>query len=458
MPRTLRAALTASILLGACLASVEARANGRFPGATQLVLRGKSGAITTSFGVITTADDFASTHWVCETALGYEPQQNNELGAAVFPNGAIGITGAFGLTVSSDFGCTNPKPAGPVGEYWMADISVDEKDPTSGIAMSRGPNGSTCAAELFETKDQGATWSPIGTKLPNGFCALTIDSAPSDSQRIFVSGNIDRALDDGSLRQIGQLLVSDDRGKTWTAHDVPDENLPFIGALDPIDRDTVWVRTLKGVDSGDLLVSRDAGKTFTKIATLTGKPLQFYGPTGLAVSPDGTKVAYGSLNEGLFVIEGKDGVPQKRGDFPVMCLTWNADGLYACSTPSYCGPFFIGRSNDDGKTFTPILPTLDVHGDQTTCAPSTLVAKDCPQQWATFKQRMRACGEPEDAGGGAPRDASSDVGGEPPLAPPPNIDCDCDTVATSAARPYALPLVGLVAILALARRKRRPRA
>ncbi len=321
MRRGLRAACLASVVSAAVFAPSPAEANGRFPGATQLVLRGKSGAITTSFGVVTTADAFASTHWVCETALGYEPQQNNELGAAVFPNGAIGITGAFGLTVSTNVGCDDPRPAGPVGEYWMADISVDEKDPTSGIAMSRGPNGSTCAAELFETKDQGATWSPIGTKLPNGFCALTIDSAPSDSQRIFVSGNIDRALDDGSLRQIGQLLVSDDRGKTWTAHDVPDEPLPFIGALDPIDRDTVWVRTLKGADAGDLLVTRDGGTTFTKIATLTGYPTMFYGPTGLAVSPDGTKVAYGSFNEGLFVIDGKDGVPQKRADFPVMCLT-----------------------------------------------------------------------------------------------------------------------------------------
>lgn len=447
---SIRAFATGVTLCTATLASSPAQANGRFPGAVQLVLRGNAGAITTSFGVITTANSFASTHWVCERSLGYEPTQSNELGAAVFPSGAIGITGAFGLTLSTNVGCDNPRLPGPVGQFWIADISVDEQNPTSGIVLSRGPNGSTCAGELFESTDEGATWNPVGSKLPDGFCALTVDSAPTDSQRIYVSGNVDRAIEDGSTHLVGQILVSDDRGKSWTARDIPDETLPFIGALDPIDRDTVWVRTLKGIDAGDVLVSHDAGKTFTKIATLTGYALNFYGPTGLAVSPDGSKTAFGSLNEGLFVME-RDGAPQKRSDLPILCLTWNADGLYACSAPNYCAPFFIGRSTDEGKSFTTILPSLDIEGDQTTCDPASTVARDCPQEWARFKARMRTCNDD----GGTPTDASPDAG-EPPRGPPPDIDCDCNTVTTHAARPYGLALVAVLGVSALTRRHRRP--
>ena len=36
---------------------------------------------------------------------------------------------------------------------------------------------------------------------------------------------------------------------------------------------------------------------------------------------------------------------------PVMCLTWTADGLYACSAPNLCGPFFVGLSRDDAGSF-----------------------------------------------------------------------------------------------------------
>ena len=297
---------------------------------------------------------------------------NNDLGVGIFGDGSIVLSGPAGLTISTDRTCTNPVPSGPIGGRWFADVTVDGQRTTSGLAVSRGPQGKDCGgAELFESLDAGRTWSKL-SDLPSGFCPLTVDSAPSDVLRVYVSGNV---LGADGLRLEGQILVSDDRGATWTARAVPDEPRPFIGAIDPTDRDTIYVRTSDPPATGRLLVSNDGAKNYRTIATLTGVPLQFFGVSGIALSPDGRKLAYGSLNEGLFVIEGKDGAPEKRSSIPVMCLAWTADGLYACSAPNLCGPFLVGVSRDDGCSFDTLVPTLDIGGDWTTCASGTAGAE-----------------------------------------------------------------------------------
>src|SRR4051812_15508366 len=71
------------------LFSPTANANGRFPGATQLVLRGGRGVITSSFGVITSSDGFVTPAWSCELAIGYNPAMNNDLSAGIFGDNTI---------------------------------------------------------------------------------------------------------------------------------------------------------------------------------------------------------------------------------------------------------------------------------------------------------------------------------------------------------------------------------
>jgi hypothetical protein len=449
MRRSAVCAALASLAL--LLGAADAHANGRFPGASQLVIRDSRAVITTSFGVVITEDRFATPRWVCEVALGYRADENNDLAPAIFPNGSMLLVGPRGLTRSTDLGCTNPRLPDPLGSSWLADISVDEKTTTSGLAIAivYGPTGE-CAPELHETKDQGATFARLPSAFPDGFCPLTLDSAPSDETRVYVSGNTVAA--DGR-RLIGQLLSSDDRGATWTVHDIPGEERPFIGALHPTDPDTVYVRTIKPPSAGNLLVTRDGGSTFRTIANLTGIALQFFGATGLAVSPDGTKLAYGSVSEGLFVIdgEGDGGVPEKRADFPVMCLAWTEEALYACSAPNLCGPFFVGRSSDDARTFTTVLPTLDIGGDEQLCPQGTPSGEQCPSEWAAARSRMGGCGDEAgvpDADAGA--DADADAG---PL-PPPKLDCDCDTVGLGGQGPIGAGAASLVLAFAIALARR----
>lgn len=430
-----------AVLGGLCVVTVtlEARANGRFPGALQLVVRDVETALSTSFGVVSSSDRMRSTRFGCERALGYDPLQNEDVGIAVFPNGRIVMSGSRGLSTSTNGGCDSTRVGGLVAGRWMADVSVDEGNPTSGLALARSVLSGSCEAALFETTDQGASWHAMGTKLPTGFCPLTLDSAPTDPNRIYVSGNVS-----GTDAEVaGVVLTSRDRGMTWTSTTFAGHPRPFIGAMSPIDPDTFWVRTLAPPSSGALLVTHDAGQTFTEIASLTGIALQYYGVSGVAVSPDGKRIAYGSVNQGLFVADAAaGGIVQHRSQVPIACLAWAADGLYACSVPSQCGPFFVGRSTDEGATFETLLADTTLAPSRSACGPST-TASTC-----TAPTRTTDCAAPQ-AVSPTP-EAPSEA--DPPVAPQPIGGCTCDVTHTRASG--GASMFGAALALLLVRRRR----
>jgi hypothetical protein len=446
MPLTRKQLASAAFGIALGVLPGNAQANGRFPGAYQLVIRDKNVAMATSFGVITSADALVTTRWICERGVGYDPAQQNELGLAIFGDNGLTISGPAGLTRSTDRGCSNAAVPGPAGVLWMTDVSAEPSNGATGLAISRRARESLdCEGQLFESQDNGATWVAIGSKLPEGFCALTVDSAHTNPDRVYVSGQHTGA--DGS-QLVGQLLVSSDRGVTWVARDIPNETNPFIGALDPMDEDTVYIRTLKGLDRGSLVVTHDGGGTFREIATLTGVPLNFYGVTGVAVSPDGSKLAYGSLNEGLFLLEKGASEAKKQSDLKVMCLTWTDEALFACSAPNLGGPFFVGRSTDEGASFVPILTSLEVGDDVSDCPADTPSGSLCPGEWNAVCTRLPDC----DAGAAAGSDAGADAG---PAPGPPKLGCLCGAGPGSVGGPLVLLSVGGIMLGALRRYARR---
>ena len=100
----------------------------------------------------------------------------------------------------------------------------------------------------------------------------------SDPNRIYVSGFSIVS----STSYVGSIARSSDRGATWTVVPIPGSDNaagPYIGAIDPSDPQTLYVR-LEG-DSGKLLVSHDGGDGFQTIYTAKGKLL------GFALAPDG---------------------------------------------------------------------------------------------------------------------------------------------------------------------------
>ena len=435
-------------LIAGCIAAAAvtlspdaARANGRFPGATQLVVSGNTASLLTSFGLVTTTDGFVTPRWFCEASLGLDPVDNSGLGQGLFGDGTLMVSSQERLIAAKLGGCSSNVVAGPTG-LWFIDVSVSKTLKSHGIAALQGRNQSNfCVGLLQQTSDNGQTWSGFGAPLPNGFCPLTLDYGANEDT-LYVSGY---EIKPDGVTLAGQLLVSTDRGQTWTVREIPNAYRPFIAAVDPVDPTTLYLRTIDPPSSGDLLVTTNAGVSFRKLATLTGIPLQHFGPTGVAISPDGTRLAYGSVNEGLFVVydpKSPLATPVKRGQFPVTCLTWTNEGLYACSLPTECRPFVVGRSTDDGATFTPILASLDRVGDTSACTPDTAVGGQCASAWPAVQARLPSCTDAGAEGGGhAPSGASPDA------APGPLVAYGC-TIASEDEGPGrglgAIALAGVV--------------
>jgi hypothetical protein len=158
-----------------------------------------------------------------------------------------------------------------------------------------------------------------------------------------------------------------------------DANVPYIGAVDPQDPDVLYVR-LDGNPTDQLVVSKDGGTTWTKVFE-TSVPVQ--GATspllGLALSPDGSTVAAGGPNDGLWTAPATTLAFTKASTMSALCLTWSTAGLYGCGDEMADG-FTAGISTDEGMTWTPLLHRAGLCGPLE-CAADSGVTTQCTSLW-----------------------------------------------------------------------------
>lgn len=367
---------SASIASCVLLSVGPANANGRFPSASQLVVDPGDAqriVLRTTFGVVQSFDGGAAWRWVCESSVGYSGTFDPAI--ALTGNGRLLVGLPDGLSSSSNRGCDFPRASHFDGQLvidLVRDLAVTSTEVDGGFNVS-----------VASTPDNGASWSTIAT-LPSDFDAETIEVAPARPERIYVSGTRGKS---------GVLEKSDDRGKTWEriAIDLgPNGIAPFLAAVDPKNPDVVYLRidgdaTKSAPDQ--LLVSRDGGKTWTKLAETAGDMLAF------ALAPDGAKLVYGGPTDGVSITSTTDPKPQKVSSIAPRCLTWASAGLYACGRQSTDG-FTVGLSNDDGRTWRPLYKLPDL--EPLECTPSTTTGKLCPSVWPGIELSL---GVPtEDAG------------------------------------------------------------
>jgi hypothetical protein len=217
-------------------------------------------------------------------------------------------------------------------------------------------------SQVFQSTDDGATWAPLGVPIDPAVSVTTIDVAQSDSQRVYVSGT--RGY--GSTRT-ASLFVWTGQGDGWTenqltAFDPTMEDSIFIGAVDPVNADRVYVRSSAQPTGGQsrLFVSDDAGRSFVDAETFqvpNGGLLSVTGEMlGFALSVDGSKIYAGTMEDGLFVASRADMIFKKTSSIHVECLATRGSELWACSDEA--SGFIAGVSTDDGVTFTPKLSTV----------------------------------------------------------------------------------------------------
>jgi photosystem II stability/assembly factor-like uncharacterized protein len=407
------------------LASASALANGRYPNAdllivdpgdpTHLVLRA-------TFGTLVSSDQGSTWFWICEQAVGY----TGDPALTVLAGGSLLHAFLGSITVSAQQGCSfGPVPFTAEGRNAI-DVTLDPRDPTHAWVLASGLNGRRQASLL----DVSAT-SAAPLLVSDDFVPSTVEVSRSRPERIYVVGF------DGDFQST--LLMSDDRGQSWSARPIsPYSALPmYLSAIDPVDPDTLYVRVDDGT-TDHLLVSRDAGQSFVDALSIESDML------GFALSPDGTRVAAGGPEGGLWVASSADLAFTRAADVrSLRCLTWAERGLYACAQESLDG-WTLALSSDAGQSFTPLWHVEDL--EPLDCAASTSTGGACPRAWLDVSAQIGADLVPD----GIPNSS--------PPAPPAasKADSSCDVLAAPEARRSLVLEASLaLGVLAAARLRRK---
>jgi photosystem II stability/assembly factor-like uncharacterized protein len=455
--------LALAVACAALFAPSRAMANGRFPAANRIVLSPSDSDLVitrATYGVLRSEDHGATWSFLCEDALGLAQTATEDPALELTAAGALvaGLMIPAGLDVSKDQGCTWSCVGGALSGQAIVDLAVRSETSSTLVALATPTDatGQPAGPAVFQSTDDGLHWAQLGQGLDPSLLVSTVDVAPSDPHRLYVSAT--RGFGPG---RTASLLVSLDEGTTWTERSVPldtaSEAFIYIGGVDPVDADRLYIRT--GAPKGQsgatrLLVSVDGGSTFQVGLTLSGQML------GFALSPDGSKIYAGGNIDGLFVGQRETGTFARmrsvvRGgdggaiDVHVECLAARGAELWACADdPS---GFIAGVSTDDGATFEPRLQLGSV-GAAIACEPGTPAALACGADASAsvcsgqpFAQLCLNLGCSD--GGVEPQ--------SPAATPAPSWDArgGCSSVASPGAG--LLAAAGVSAALAVGRRRRR---
>jgi hypothetical protein len=381
--------------------SSRAMANGRFPEALRLLEDPRNSnhlVLAGTFGLLETQDRGKNWYYICEDAFALQFVEGDPL-LEVMADGTL-LAGIDTLNLSGDCGCSWKTVLG-ASTVGVGDITVDHSAPQSVIGLLQDTSTTPKKISLSQSTDGGKTWNKL-PDLPSDLTdTYTVDIAPSDPQRIYVTA-ISRS-DAGVSRNV--LLVSKNRGGSWDEVEFPGTPIdvqPFIAGVHPTNADEVFVRTDEWIDGQDpsandaLFVTKDAGKTWQELIRKGGKLF------GFALSPDGNTVlaGYGDPEQasgrstaeedlGIYKAATSDFSFQKIFNGPTSCLRWTATGLYACNIQFFpdpaIGDFEVGfAANADftattANPFTTLLSLKNVQG------PLSCVAQTCGQTWTQGK-------------------------------------------------------------------------
>jgi hypothetical protein len=368
---------------------------------------------------------------------------------AITPDGTLVSTTFQGIAISHDKACNFAFAGGPLANLVFIDLTSRPAAPGTVVAFASSYGGLDDAASpyfkssLFETTDEAKTFTALPVKFDETLLGQTVDLAPSDPERVYVS-----ALRNPGDTASAVLLTSTDHAKTFVENKValisPERGL-YIAAVDPNKADRVYVRTSIAVDKPSrILVSDDAGKTFRTVFTGKGSL------PGFALTPDGAEIYVGGAMDGLMVANTTDFKFTQKNPMQIGCLKFDKGMLWACSNEM--SGFVAGVSNDNGATFSSRLHFCQIRGPLDCPAGSTTNTKcalgadqDPPAPPWPVQRAGLGCLDQADAG--------ADSG--PNVTPPGNNtkSCGCSVPGASVG-PLAALITGIAATLALLRRRR----
>jgi hypothetical protein len=424
--------------------------------------------VAATFGLLETSDGGATWQWTCIQSI-----PSGRLGFAdptvVGPGGTVFLAHRDGLHRSDSRGCGwTTTPAALDGSF-VADVAIET---ATGAVLALQSDVSV--DNRIQRSADGETFTPLAGTIPAPFLPERVRSAPSDPERLYVSG---ATLAMGGMPAMPAVYVSGDGGDTWTPHPFTFEENELdllLLAVDPTDPDRVfaWV---KGELTDRLVVSDDGGATFDDIDTLAAAPVPNGRPFGFALASDGT-IFYGNSEQGLFRTTDGTTLELLDRNLDVACLVIRDDLLHVCGNGrADADGFSVATSPvSDPTSFTPLL-TFDRITGVISCAPPSDVTTTCEEWWDDL---LRDTGRPVPDGGiadaavdagedggipdsgaldsSAPPDASGDVGAEAPPPDPGADGCGC-RVARSNEEGGGAGFLALLTLLAVCSRRVRSR-
>jgi photosystem II stability/assembly factor-like uncharacterized protein len=397
--------------------------------------------VSATIGLLESHDLGKSFGWRCEPILG--SPGNEDVLIAVTASGATVAATPTGILRTTD-GCSFDRAPEVTGTI-ARDVSSSRSAPHSVFTVKlRSEDAGMFQSQLLRSDDDGASWSPVGGPLRSDLLPLTIDAAPSDAARVYLSARLGAANDFASV-----LLRSSDGGQTFDSADIPETSSSrhaFIAAVHPSDPDRVYIRVYDTAGTR-IWATTDGGKTFSRLYAASD---QLY---GFAISPDGNQIAFGGPGDGIWVGAADGSGLARRSDVVPTCLGWSADGLYACADPKTVG-FLVGRSRDTAASFETLV-TFDSLCGHTGCAADTQSGKACPSDWERVAPVVgTTCGT--DAG--AEGVEAGELGDASVPSSPPNLSTldPSGGGCRMASRPGGNAIWGSLLMLLLRLRRRRP--
>ena len=425
--------------------------------------------LRTTFGVARSEDGAKTFSWMCEDAMGFSGSWDPPLAVAPIrgvpkSDAGSGTRLYVGLQdgVSwSDDDCSFTRSKTMIFPMW--DLTVHEATGTVfGVSSAKGQF--TYAWRAVPGKN-GGDFERLGGGV-DGVVALTIDVAPSNVQRVYMTAQSPDVPD-------ARLFASKDGGVTFKQLPIPFENEAgeepgriFIAAVDPKDDARFFVRRLSNKGS-DLWLLTEGGLKRKRLLRMQSAMF------GFAKSADGSEywAASGLPRDGVWHSADRGEHWQHIADFGVTCL--HAAGavlgpkgrLYACNNTLSLSEPTLSGSSDHGKTFSPLGSYGDISGPRT--CDRGVCAKAWPAVLATLGRGTTSDGGADGAappiqdGGAVTPPHNVSVSNTGPTTPgtdgAPSKRCGCASVGSSAGYGLHFPVICLW-LAALARGTGRRRA
>jgi hypothetical protein len=397
-------------LVGVALTAAPgpALANGRYPLSQQLLFDPSNASalyLRATYGILASRDAGASWWWICESGVGYESGEDPMMG--IYADGTVMAAASSGLYVTRDGGCAWDK-APDLSDLYVRDVALDASKNVGFAVTLLVEDDGTYDSVVWRSSDSAGTWAALGPSIAPSLLPFTIDVAPSDSNRLYVSAANLTAIDAGQNDPPGVLVRSKDGGATWEQRRIPGStrlSSPYIAAVHPTNPDVLYVRVRGDWDGANpvqsaLLYSNDAGDTWRELFRRNADML------GFALSKDGSSVLVGMGNTrdvlrpvdesvlGLYRATTPGFVFDRPYENQVGCLAYVGDSLYVCGGQESSG-FELGVSSDDGTTITPVFEYGSVKGPLE-CPKGSPEKAVCEPLWIYNCRGLGDC--PTDAG------------------------------------------------------------